>query len=64
VIEEFDPTYDVEKRYVRKNGEVIWVHVNSKPVRDAEELADCRNVGLAARSIEALGNIEDEVRTE
>lgn len=24
-----------EKRYVKKNGEIIWVHLNSKPVKDS-----------------------------
>src|SRR3954454_19458420 len=33
-------------------------------IRDPEELADCRNVGFAARSVEAFGDVEDEVWTE
>jgi hypothetical protein len=33
-------------------------------VRNPKELADCRDVGLAARPIESLGDIEDEVGTQ
>jgi len=33
-------------------------------IRHPEELADCRNVGFAARSVEAFGDVEDEVGTE
>ena len=29
-----------------------------------EELADCGNVGFAARAVEAFGDVEDEVGTE
>jgi PAS domain S-box-containing protein len=30
------PVFDVEKRYVRKNGDVIWVQVTAAMIRDAE----------------------------
>jgi PAS domain S-box-containing protein len=30
------PIYDVEKRYLRKDGSVIWVHVTSAMIRGAE----------------------------
>ncbi len=33
-------TYEVEKRYVRKNGEVIWVNVNATLLRDADGRAE------------------------
>jgi len=33
-------------------------------IRDPQELADCRNVSFAARSVEAFGDVEDEVGTE
>jgi PAS domain S-box-containing protein len=28
--------YEVEKRYWRKNGETIWVHLTASPIRDSE----------------------------
>ncbi|MEO6006378.1 MAG: PAS domain S-box protein [Opitutus sp.] len=30
------PSYEAEKRYVRKDGKIIWVHVNAKLLRDAD----------------------------
>ena len=28
--------YELEKRYIRKNGSVLWVNVSAAPVRDPE----------------------------
>jgi PAS domain S-box-containing protein len=35
------PVYDREKRYVRKDGRVIWVHVTAAMIRDAEGNLQC-----------------------
>ncbi len=45
-----DPStvFDVEKRYVRKDGRVIWVHVSAAPIRDA-----------AGRPLRSTGIIQD-----
>jgi PAS domain S-box-containing protein len=50
------PIYDVEKRYVRKDGRVIWVHVTSAMVRDAE--------GRLLRSAGIIQDITERKRAE
>jgi PAS domain S-box-containing protein len=35
-LREHSPVYDAEKRYIRKDGSVIWVHVTAAMIRDAE----------------------------
>jgi signal transduction histidine kinase len=50
------PIYDVEKRYVRKDGNVIWVHVTSAMVRDAE--------GKLLRSAGIIQDITERKRAE
>ncbi len=39
------PYYDAEKRYVRKDGRIIWVHVTAAAIRDADGRA-LSTVGL------------------
>lgn len=39
------PAYDTEKRYVRKDGTVIWVRISATMVRDAQGMAQ-RTVGI------------------
>lgn len=56
VIAEIDSVYDVEKRYRRKDGQVIWVHVNSRPVRDAK--------GLPIYTASVIQDITDRRRAE
>jgi PAS domain S-box-containing protein len=43
-----DTIFDVETRYVRKDGRVIWVHVTGAPIRDA-----------AGRPLRSTGIIQD-----
>ena len=40
--------YDAEKRYIRKDGKVIWVHVTATVVRDAQ-----------GRSLRTIGVVQD-----
>ena len=39
--------YSVEKRFIRKDGRVIWLSVRSSPVRDAEDRSALRGAGRA-----------------
>jgi PAS domain S-box-containing protein len=50
------PVYDVEKRYIRKDGSVIWVQVTAATIRDAE--------GRPLRSAGVTQNITERKRAE
>jgi PAS domain S-box-containing protein len=50
------PTFDVEKRYVLKDGRVIWVQVTAAIVCDSE--------GSPLRSIEMIQDITERKKTE
>jgi PAS domain S-box-containing protein len=50
------PIYDVEKRYVRKDGSVIWVQVRAAMIRDAE--------GKFLRSAGVVQDITERKRAE
>ena len=47
------PEYDVEKRYVRKDGETIWVHVWAGLVRDA-----------TGRPLRIAGIVQEDYRSQ
>ena len=49
-------TWVIEKRYVRKNGEVIWVHVNGNLIRDSS--------GRPYRTVAVIQNITERKRAE
>ncbi|MBP1714409.1 MAG: domain S-box [Deltaproteobacteria bacterium] len=49
-------TWSIEKRYVRKNGEVIWVLVNGRMVRDS--------TGQPFRTIAVIQDITERKRAE
>ncbi|MCC6890666.1 MAG: PAS domain S-box protein [Hyphomicrobiales bacterium] len=51
-----EPTYDVEKRYVRKDGSVIWVRVNANVIRDEQ--------GQALRNTAIVQDITERKRHE
>lgn len=48
--------YQLEKRYVRKNGEIIWVNVNVTVIRNA--------AGKPERSMAAVQDIDERKRAE
>ena len=50
------PDYRLEKRYVRKDGTVVWVNVNVTLIRDAD--------GNPARTMAAIEDITDRKKTE
>lgn len=50
------PRYSLEKRYIRKNGAVIWIRLNRTLVRNAE--------GQAEYFITAVENIDEKKRAE
>jgi len=50
------PTYQNEKRYLRKDGSVIWVRVNAAFIRDGS--------GRAVRTVAVCEDITDRKRTE
>jgi PAS domain S-box-containing protein len=37
ISEKNEPTAVIEKRYIRKNGEIVWGHISVSAVRDAEQ---------------------------
>lgn len=49
-------TWFIEKRYVRKNGEVIWVHVNGNLIRDSS--------GQPYRTVAVIQDITERKRAE
>ena len=49
-------TWVIEKRYVRKNGEAIWVHVNGNLTRDSS--------GQPYRTVAVIQDITERKRTE
>ncbi len=49
-------TWSIEKRYVRKNGEVIWVLVNGRMVRDSS--------GRPYRTVAVIQDITERKRAE
>ena len=49
-------TYSTEKRYVRKHGSVVWIHLTASLVRDAE--------GNPAHFIAVIENIDDRKRLD
>jgi PAS domain S-box-containing protein len=55
------PSYRIEKRYVRKDGELVWVHVNMTVIRDA----DSRPVRTMAviEDVTERKHAEDKLRT-
>jgi len=50
------PEYDNEKRYVRKNGDVIWVRVAARVIRDAD--------GEPLRTVAVILDITERKRAE
>jgi PAS domain S-box-containing protein len=62
------PLYAAEKRYVRKDGQVIWVHVtvtmisdaDGKPVRAAGVIQDITHRKRAEAELEASGRAKDQ----
>jgi PAS domain S-box-containing protein len=50
------PNYRLEKRYVRKDGSVVWVNVNMTVLRDA--------AGQPARTIATIEDITERKRSE
>ncbi len=50
------PSHRLEKRYVRKNGELIWVNVNMTVIRDAG--------GQPVRTMATIEDITDRKRAE
>jgi len=49
-------TWVIEKRYVRKNGEVIWVHVNGNLIRDSS--------GQPYRTVAVIQDITERKQAE
>ena len=49
-------TYDAEKRYVRKDGKIIWVHVNATMLFDAD--------GRPERTIAVVHDVTDRKQAE
>lgn len=60
LIERTRDQYQVEKRYVRKNGEVIWVMVSGTAIRDGQ--SQVGNVIVQAVDITAQKRSEDAIR--
>ncbi len=54
------PHYTLEKRYVRKDGQVIWVQVAAKILRDAAG-GPLRTIGVI-HDVTARRRVEDELR--
>ena len=50
------PEYETEKRYVRKDGRVVWVHVDARITRDAE--------GQPLRTVTVVRDITEYKRAE
>ena len=50
------PNYRIEKRYLRKDGAVVWVNVNMTVIRDA--------AGLPVRTIATIEDITERKRME
>ncbi len=50
------PAYQLEKRYIRKDGTPIWVNVNMTVIRDA--------AGEAVRTMATIEDIDERKRTE
>ena len=60
------PSFDIQKRYIRKDGSVLWVHASDSAVFDAEgnlrfAQAITRDIDLIKRSEEALRESEAEL---
>src|SRR5450756_2088245 len=51
-----DPEYRMEKRYVRKDGTVVWVNVNMTVIRDAD--------GRPVRTIATIEDVAERKRVE
>jgi hypothetical protein len=45
------PDYRIEKRYIRKDGSIVWVNVNMTVVRDAD--------GQALRTMAAIEDVTE-----
>lgn len=50
------PSYRLEKRYIRKDGKIVWVNVNMTVVRDS--------AGRPIRTVAAIEDITSRKRTE
>ena len=61
------PFYEVEKRYVRKDGKVLWVHVNATLLRDAagrpeRTMAVVEDISARKQAENALRIAEENLR--
>ena len=66
VREEIEP-YQVEKRYIRKDGETVWVSLSVRMVKDAQGaplyfLSNMENITASRRAQEALKESENRYR--
>ncbi len=55
-----DPVYETEKRYVRKDGSVVWVHVSASLVRDANGRP--LHTAAVVQDVSSRKKMEDEIR--
>jgi len=61
------PDYRVEKRYLRKDGTVVWVNVNMTVIRDAANqpvrtMATIEDITERMQAEEEKGKLEDQLR--
>ena len=56
VVNGHSPNYRMEKRYIRKDGAVVWVNVNMTVIRDV--------AGLPVRTIATIEDVTDRKRAE
>jgi PAS domain S-box-containing protein len=59
MVENEAPAYAMEKRYVHKNGSIVWVHVTASRARDAVGVAGY-SIGII-QDITARKQLEDEL---
>lgn len=54
------PSFDIQKRYIRKNGSVLWVHASDSAVFDAE--GNLRFAQAITRDIDHIKRAEESLR--